>query len=318
MRTRKIGNLNVSAVGLGCMGLSHGFGPATNKKEAINFIRSAVEIGYNFFDTAEIYGPFINEEILGEALIPYKNKVVIATKFGIKEMNDETGEMVLDSSPKGIRESLEGSLKRLKVDCIDLYYQHRQDPNTPIEVVAKTMKELILEGKIKHWGLSACDTNTIRKAHAICPVTAVESEYSMMYRKIEQDVLPLCEELGIVIVPYSPLAKGFLTGTITKETTYQKGDLRNIMARFKPEVIEANQLLLEFVQKIAQEKGVTPAQISLAWVMARNSNIIPIPGTRSVERLIENLEACKVELTKEEYNHINILLKDINFEEVNF
>jgi aryl-alcohol dehydrogenase-like predicted oxidoreductase len=319
MQKRIIGKtLEVSAIGLGCMGLSHGFGPATDKTEAIKLLREAFEIGYTFYDTAEIYGPFVNEEIVGEAFEGLREKVIIATKFGITDMNDKTGEMKLDGSPVAIKRAVDSSLKRLKTDWIDLYYQHRQDPNTPVEIVAETMNELITLGKIRHWGLSATDADTIRRAHTICPVSAVESEYSMMYRKIESDVLPVCEELGIAIVPYSPLAKGFLSGTIDKNTTYPKGDLRNIMARFKPEVIDANQELLLFIKKIARERQVTPAQISLTWVMARNPHIVPIPGTRNIDRLKENAGAADVELTKEEYERINALLYKIEFMEVSY
>jgi aryl-alcohol dehydrogenase-like predicted oxidoreductase len=319
MKKRVIGkDLKVSAVGLGCMGLSHGFGPATDANEAINLLREAVDIGYTFFDTAEIYGPFENEEIVGKAFEGIRDKVVIATKFGITDMNDKTGQMKLDGSPTAIKRAVDSSLKRLKTDWIDLYYQHRQDPETPVESVAETMKDLIGLGKIKHWGLSATDVDTIRRAHKICPVTAVESEYSMMFRKIEADVLPVCEELGIAVVPYSPLAKGFLSGTINKSTTYPEGDLRNIMVRFKPEVMDANQELLDFVERIAKERDVTPAQISLAWVMARNPNIVPIPGTRNIERLKENAGAADINLSKDEYTAINGLLYKIEFMEVNF
>jgi len=319
MKKRIIGKkMEVSAVGLGCMGLSHGFGPETNKTEAIKLLREALEIGYTFFDSAEIYGPFVNEELVGEAFKAVRDKVVIATKFGITDMNNNTGEMKLDASPIAIKRAVDGSLKRLKTDYIDLYYQHRQDPATPIESVAETMNELIKLGKIRHWGLSATDGDTIRRAHAVCPVSAVESEYSMMYRKVEKDELPVCEELGIAFIPYSPLAKGFLSGEIDKNTKYPKGDLRNFMARYKPEAIEANQELLRFVQKIAKERNATPAQISLAWVMARNPNVVPIPGTRNINRLKENAKAAEVELSQEEYNSINDLLYKIEFMEVNF
>lgn len=319
MTKKTLGNgLAVSAVGMGCMGISHGFGLASDKDEAVRLIRKAVEIGYTFFDTAEIYGPFVNEEIVGEALKDDQDRVVIATKFGITHMDDNTGEMVLDSSPNAIRRAVDGSLKRLQTDCIDLYYQHRQDPGTPVEEVAQTMRELMQKGKIKHWGLSACDADTIRRAHAICPVTAVESEYSMMYRKAETEVLPVCEELGIGFVPYSPLAKDFLSGKITKETKYPKGDLRNIMARYKPEIMDANQALLQYVKQIAAERQVTPAQIALAWVMARNPHVVPIPGARSLDRLKENAGASEVKLTEKEYESINQILYTIEFEEVNF
>lgn len=319
MKNRELARgLVVSAVGLGCMGLSHGYGPPTNRQEAIRLVQQAADMGYTFFDTAEIYGPFSNEEIVGQALAAYKDKVVVATKFGITHMNDNTGEMVLDSSPSAIRRAIDGSLFRLGMECIDLYYQHRQDPNTPVEVVAQTMEELIKAGKIRHWGLSAVDGETIRRAHAVCPVSAVESEYSMMYRKLEKDVLPVCEELGIGVVPYSPLAKGFLSGRIDRNTVYPKGDLRNIMARFQPEAMEANQALLQFVEETAASKQMTPAQISLAWVMARNPRIVPIPGTRRPDRLAENAGAADVLLSKEEYERINELLSAIEYMEVNF
>lgn len=319
MDKRTLGkDLVVSAVGMGCMGLSHGYGPATEKEEAVQLIKNAVEMGYTFFDTAECYGPYVNEEIVGEALRGRREDVVIATKFGITHLDENTGDMVLDSSDKAIRKALEGSLRRLKVDCIDLYYQHRQDPATPVEAVAETMQRLIEEGKIRHWGLSAVEESTIRRAHAVCPVTAVESEYSMMYRKLEKDVLPACEELGIGLVPYTPLGKGFLTGKYTKDSTYPKGDLRNIMARYKPEVMEANQALLNFIEKIADERGATPAQIALAWVMARNPHVVPIPGTRKPSRLEENAKAAKVLLSEEEYKNLNKLLADIEVVEVNF
>lgn len=318
MRKIKIGQgLEVSVVGLGCMGLTHAFGPETDKEVGVKLLRDAVKMGYNFFDTAEIYGA-LNEEIVGEALAPYQDQVVIATKFGIKSMDWEKG-MNLDSSEAGIRESLEGSLKRLRVDCIDLYYQHRQDPNTPVEEVAKTMQKLMDEGKIKAWGLSACDADTIRRAHAICPVTAVESEYSMAYRVLERDgVLETCEELDIAVVPYSPLAKGFLTNTIKKGATFVEGDSRSMMKRFTDEAMDANEALLQFVVKLAEEKGATPAQISLAWVIARNEKCIPIPGTRNVERLRENAKAAEIILSKEEYAKINDLLNKIDFMEVNY
>jgi aryl-alcohol dehydrogenase-like predicted oxidoreductase len=319
MKKRMLANgLEVSAVGMGCMGLSHGYGPATNRGEALHLIQEAVGIGYTFFDTAEIYGQYINEEIVGEALEKHKGKVVIATKFGIAAMNDTTGDMVLDSSPNAIKKSVEGSLNRLKVDCIDLYYQHRQDPNTPVEAVAQTMKDLIEEGKIRHWGLSAVDSETIRKAHTICPVTAVQSEYSMMYRKLEKDVLPACEELGISLVPYSPLGNGFLTGKYTKNSKYPQGDLRNIMRRYKPEAMNKNQALLDFIVKTAEDKQVTPAQIALAWVMARNPHVVPIPGMRKVERLRENAKSADVEFSKEEYANFNKLLAEIEILEINF
>lgn len=318
MITRNIGNLTVSAIGFGCMGISHGFGPATDRAEAIKLIKAAYELGYTFYDTAEIYGPYLNEEIIGEAFRGTRDKVVIATKFGITHMNDNTGEMELDSRTATIKRAVDSSLYRLKTDYIDLYYQHRQDPHTPVEEVAETMSSLIKAGKIKGWGLSATDADTIKRAHAVCPITAVESEYSMMYRKIEAEVLPICEKLGIGIVPYSPLAKGFLSGKVDKSTQFAKGDLRNYMARFKPDIMDANQKLLSFVEKIAAERNITPAQISLAWVMARNPNVVPIPGTRNRDRLKENAGAAGVGLSKDEYKKINELLYKIDFMEVNF
>jgi len=319
MKTKTIGKgLKVSAIGLGCMGLSHGFGPPLEKAASIKLLRQAFDIGYTFFDTAEIYGPFDNEELVGEAFTGFRDQVVIATKFGITHMDDSTGKMVLDASPNAIRRAIDGSLRRLKTDCIDLYYQHRQDPQTKIEIVADTMQKLIQIGKIKSWGLSAADADTIRRAHAVCPVTAVESEYSMMYRKIEADVLPVCEDLGIAVIPYSPLAKGFLSGTLSKNTKFVEGDLRKIMARFRPEVMDANQALMRFVEKLAAERNVTPAQISLAWVMARNEQIIPIPGTRNADRLRENAGADNIALSKEEYHRLNKLLYSIDFMEVNY
>lgn len=319
MKTRIIGkDLTVSAVGLGCMGLSHGFGPPTDKAASLALLREAFDIGYTFYDTAEIYGPFENEALVGEAFSGIRDKVVIATKFGITHMDDKTGAMLLDSSPNAIRRAVDGSLHRIKTDYIDLYFQHRQDPNTPVEVVAETMQRLIEIGKIRNWGLSAADADTIRRAHAVCPVAAVESEYSMMYRKMEAEVLPACEALGIAVVPYSPLAKGFLSGTVNENTVFAQGDLRRRMARFRPEVMDANQELLCFVQMLAAERNVAPAQISLAWVMARNEHVVPIPGTRNAERLRENAGADAIDLSKEAYDRLNKMLYSIDFMEVNF
>src|SRR5699024_10509235 len=299
MQKRKLGRngLEVSAIGLGCMGMSHGYGPAANKKEMISLIHKAVDRGVTFFDTAEVYGPYTNEELVGEALAPYKGQVYIATKFGIQMKNSE---QVLNSRPEQIRESVEGSLKRLKVDTIDLYYQHRVDPNVPIEEVAGVVQDLIKEGKIKHWGLFEAGVQTIRRAHKVHPLTAVQSEYSMMWRTPEEELLPTLEELGVGFVPFSPLGKGFLTGKIDERTTLYDTDFRNIVPRFKPENLEANQSLVELIEKTATNKEVTPAQIALAWVLAQKPWIVPIPGTRKLERLEENLNAADVELTSQE------------------
>ncbi len=294
MQKRKLGKsgLEVSAIGLGCMGMSHGYGPASDKNEMISLIHAAIDRGVTFFDTAEVYGPYTNEELVGEALAPFKGKVVIATKFGIKMVN---GKQVLDSKPEHIRQSVEGSLKRLKVEAIDLYYQHRVDPEVPIEEVAGVVQDLIQEGKVKHWGLSEAGVETIRRAHAVQPLTAIQSEYSMMWRSPEEELLPTLEELGIGFVPFSPLGKGFLTGTIDKNATFVESDFRSIVPRFKPENLEANQVLVELIKKIAAGKNATPAQIALAWVLAQKPWIVPIPGTRKLERLEENLGAVNVD-----------------------
>ncbi|MBO9620920.1 MAG: aldo/keto reductase [Niabella sp.] len=304
MQYRKLGNstLEVSAIGLGCMGLSYGYGPATSKDEATRLLHAAIEKGITFFDTAEMYGPYGNEELLGEALQPYRNRVVIATKFGIKLQD---GKQVQDSSPQQIRKAIDGSLKRLKTDVIDLYYQHRVDTNTPIEEVAATMGALIKEGKIKHWGLSEAGVATIRRAHAVTPVAAVESEYSLWWRKPEQELLPALEELGIGFVPFSPLGKGFLTGNINSDTQFDKGDFRNIVPRFAKENIDANQGLVELLKSIAVQKSTTPAQIALAWILAQQSWIVPIPGTTKLHRLEENIGAVDIELTTGELKIIN-------------
>jgi aryl-alcohol dehydrogenase-like predicted oxidoreductase len=310
MQKRKLGNsgLEVSAIGLGCMGMSHGYGPASDKKEMISLIHAAIDRGVTFFDTAEVYGPYVNEELVGEALKPFKGKVIIATKFGIQM---ENGKQVLDSKPETIRQSVEGSLNRLKVDSIDLYYQHRVDPNVPIEEVAVVAQDLIKEGKVKHWGLSEAGVETIRRAHAVQPLTAIQSEYSMMWRRPEEQLLPTLEELGIGFVPFSPLGKGFLTGKIDKNATFVSSDFRSIVPRFKPENIEANQILVELIKKIAVGKDATPAQIALAWVLAQKPWIVPIPGTRKLERLEENLGAAEVELTPEELHDLNDALSKI-------
>jgi aryl-alcohol dehydrogenase-like predicted oxidoreductase len=312
MKHRKLGQgLEVSAIGLGCMGFSHAYGPATEMQKAIRIIRDAVEIWYTFFDTAEIYGPYHNEDVLGEALNPFRDQVVIATKFGIAEMNENTGEMRFDSRPETIRKSVEGSLKRLQTDRIDLYYQHRQDPNVPVEIVAETMGKLINEGKILHWGLSEVDADTIRRAHTVCPVAAVQNFYSMMYRESGDSVLPTLIELGISLVPYSPLASGFLSGTVTKETVFGEGDIRPFFPQFQADNMDANQVLLNLLQDMAVKKNATKSQIALAWVLAQNDRVIPIPGTRKKERLIENAGAANVALTEEEVKTLTTALDNM-------
>ena len=310
MQIRKLGNsgLEVSAIGLGCMGMSHGYGPASDKKEMIFLIHAAIDRGVNFFDTAEVYGPYVNEELVGEALAPFKGKVVIATKFGIQMVK---GKQMLDSKPETIRKSVEGSLKRLRVDTIDLYYQHRVDPNIPIEEVAGVVQDLIREGKVRHWGLSEAGVETIRRAHVVQPLTAIQSEYSMMWRSPEEELLPTLEELGIGFVPFSPLGKGFLTGKIDKNAKFISSDFRSIVPRFQPENLEANQVLVELIKRIAAKKEATPAQIALAWVLAQKPWIVPIPGTRKLERLEENLGAVEVELTTEELADLNDALSKI-------
>ena len=310
MQKRLLGKsgLEVSSIGLGCMGMSHGYGPAPDKQEMISLIHAAIDRGVNFFDTAEVYGPYVNEELVGEALAPFKGEVVIATKFGIKILN---GKQVVESKPEQIRQSVEGSLKRLNVEAIDLYYQHRVDPDIPIEEVAGTVKDLIQEGKVKHWGLSEAGVKTIRRAHAVHPVTAIQSEYSMMWRTPEEELFPMLEELGIGFVPFSPLGKGFLTGKIDKNATFGKSDFRSIVPRFTPENLEANQVLIELINKIAAGKNTTPAQISLAWVLAQKAWIVPIPGTRKLDRLEENLGAVDVELTTQELSDLKEALSKI-------
>ena len=306
MQKRKLGNSNleVSALGLGCMGMSFGYGPAADKQEMISLIRSAVERGVTFFDTAEVYGPFTNEELVGEALAPFRGQVVIATKFGFK-LGPKGEQMGLDSRPEHIKEVAEGSLKRLKVDAIDLFYQHRVDPDVPIEEVAGAVKELIREGKVKHFGLSEAGVQTIRRAHAVQPVTALQSEYSLWWRDPEAEVLPTLEELGIGFVPFSPLGKGFLTGKINENTTFDSSDFRNIVPRFTPEARKANQALVDLLGEIAERKNATPAQIALAWLLAQKSWIVPIPGTRKLERLEENIGAVAVELTSDDLREID-------------
>jgi len=313
MKTRKLGTLEVSAIGLGCMGMSFGHGPAKDRREMIALIRKAVELGVTFFDTAEVYGPFTNEELVGEALEPFRGQVVIATKFGFRHDGERGPSPLagLDSRPEQIRRAAEGSLKRLRVEAIDLFYQHRVDPNVPIEDVAGTVKELIEEGKVRHFGLSEAAAQTIRRAHAVCPVTAVQSEYSLWWRRPEQEVLPLCEELGIGFVPYSPLGKGFLTGTIDERVEFHPADIRSRIPRFTPEARRANQAIVDLLRAIAQRKGATPAQIALAWLLAQKPWIVPIPGTTKLERLIENLGAVEVELTSTDLQEIDAALARI-------
>ena len=308
MKTRKLGDLEVSAVGLGCMGMSHGFGPAADRKEMIALIRRAVELGVTMFDTAECYGPYLNEELVGEALAPFRGGVKIATKFGIQVVD---GKQVQDSRPEVIRQSVEGSLKRLKVEAIDLYYQHRGDPDVPAEEVAGAVKELVDAGKVLHWGLSEPGIGSIRRAHAALPLSAVESEYSMWWRKPETDLLPVLEELGIGLVPFSPLGKGFLTGTIKAGATFGKDDFRSVVPRFAPEMLAANQKLVALLEELAAEKGCSPAQLALAWLLAQKPWIVPIPGTRKTERLEENLTAAELELSSGELSRINAALDEI-------
>jgi aryl-alcohol dehydrogenase-like predicted oxidoreductase len=296
MQKRTLGKsgLEVSAIGLGCMGLSFGLGPAVDKQTGITLIRAAFERGVTFFDTAEVYGPFTNEELVGEALAAVRDQVVIATKFGFKIENGK--QAGLDSRPEHIKECAEASLKRLRTDRIDLFYQHRVDPNVPIEDVAGAIKELIREGKVKHFGLSEAGVQTIRRAHAVQPVTALQSEYSLWWREPEIEVIPTLEELGIGFVPFSPLGKGFLTGAISKDTEFDKTDFRNVVPRFSPENREANQILVDLVSKFAQQKKATPAQIALAWLLAKKWWIVPIPGTTKLHRLEENIGAVNVRL----------------------
>jgi aryl-alcohol dehydrogenase-like predicted oxidoreductase len=306
MQKRKLGrsNLEVSALGLGCMGMSFGYGPAADKKEMIALIRTAVERGVTFFDTAEAYGPFANEELVGEALLPVRNQAVIATKFGFKY--GPKGEQIgLDSRPEHIKEVAEASLKRLKVDAIDLFYQHRVDPNVPIEDVAGAVKDLIREGKVKHFGLSEAGVQTIRRAHAVQPVTALQSEYSLWWRRPEQEVIPALGELGIGLVPFSPLGKGFLTGKIDENTKFDSSDFRNIVPRFTPEARKANQALVDLLAEIGKRKKATPAQIALAWLLAQKPWIVPIPGTTKLHRFEENIGSVTIELTTEDLREID-------------
>jgi aryl-alcohol dehydrogenase-like predicted oxidoreductase len=308
MQKRRLGrsNLEVSAIGLGCMGMSFGYGPPADKQQMISLIRSAVERGVTFFDTAEVYGPFANEELVGEALAPFRGQVVIATKFGFKPaFEGEAHWSGLDSRPEHVHKAVEGSLHRLRVDSIDLLYQHRVDPDVPIEDVAGAVRDLIREGKVKHFGLSEAGVQTIRRAHAVQPVTALQSEYSLWWRKPEEEVLPTLEELGIGLVPFSPLGKGFLTGKIDERTTFDKSDFRNVVPRFTAEARRANQALVDLIGRVAKQKNATPAQIALAWLLVRKPWIVPIPGTTKLNRLDENLGAANVQLTPDDVRAID-------------
>jgi aryl-alcohol dehydrogenase-like predicted oxidoreductase len=308
MQKRKLGksNLEVSALGLGCMGMSFSYGPPKDKQEMISVLRAAVERGVTFFDTAEVYGPFANEELVGEALAPFRRQVVIATKFGFQLNPDgRPGWVGLNSQPEHIKQAVEGSLKRLKVETIDLLYQHRVDPGVPIEDVAGTVKDLIQAGKVKHFGLSEAGVQTIRRAHAVQPITALQSEYSLWWRRPEAEVIPTLEELGIGFVPYSPLGKGFLTGKIDENATFDSSDFRSSLPRFTPEALKANQALIDLLGKIAERKRATPAQIALAWLLAQKPWIVPIPGTTKLHRLDENIGATSVELTPDDLREID-------------
>ena len=315
MQKRKLGksNLEVSAIGLGCMGMSFGYGPAKEKQEMISLLRKAVELGVTFFDTAEMYGPFTNEELVGEALAPFREQVEIATKFGFK-ISPKGEQSGLDSRPEHIREVAEGSLKRLKTDVIDLFYQHRVDPDVPIEDVAGAVKDLIREGKVRHFGLSEPGVQTIRRAHAVQPVTAVQNEYSLWWRKPEAEVLPTLEELGIGFVPFSPLGRGFLTGKVDENTTFDSSDLRSTLPRFTPEARKANQALVDLLGEIARRKKATPAQIALAWLLAQKPWIVPIPGTTKLKRLEENIGAAAIELTSDDLREIESAASKIKVE----
>ena len=307
MQKRKLGksNLEVSAIGLGCMGLSFGYGPAVERQQGISLIRAAVERGVTFFDTAEVYGPFSNEELVGEALAPFRGHVAIATKFGFN-LDPNTGKQSgLDSRPEHIKEVADASLKRLRSDVIDLFYQHRVDANVPIEDVAGAVKDLIQQGKVKHFGLSEAGVQTIRRAHAVQPVTALQSEYSLWWREPEAEVIPTLEELGIGFVPFSPLGKGFLTGKISEDTQFDKTDFRNIVPRFTPENRKANQAVVDLIGRFAQQKKATPAQVALAWLLAQKPWIVPIPGTTKLHRLEENIGAAAVELTSEDLRQLD-------------
>ena len=315
MQKRKLGNSNleVSALGLGCMRMSFGDAPIGTRQEMIAFLHKAVERGITFFDTAEVYGPFTNEDLVGEALELFRGKVVIATKFGFKHDPDKgpSPRVGLDSRPEQIRRVAEASLKRLRVEAIDLFYQHRVDPEVPIEDVAGTVKELIEEGKVKHFGLSEADADTIRRAHAVQPVTALQSEYSIWWRTIEDAILPTCEELGIGLVPYSPLGRGYLTGKIDETTTFADNDIRSRNPRFTPEAIRANRVVVDLLERMAAQKGATPAQIALAWLLAQKPWVVPIPGSRVLERLDENIGAVAVELTSDDLSEIENAMSQI-------
>lgn len=312
MQKRYLGKsgLEVSALGLGCMGLSHGYGPATDTRQAVELIRAAVERGVTFFDTAEVYGPYLNEEVVGEALKPFRDRVVIATKFGFT-FGEDNKQQNLNSRPEHIREAVEGSLRRLKTDVIDLYYQHRVDPDVPIEDVAGAVKDLIAEGKVKHFGLSEAGAQTIRRAHAVQPVAALQSEYSMWWREPEQEIMPVLEELGIGFVPFSPLGKGFLTGAIKTGTTFGADDFRSQVPRFAAEAIEANEKLVVLLSELATGKGVTSAQIALSWLLAQKPWIVPIPGTTKLHRLEENMGAADVVLSPEDLGKITQVLDTV-------
>jgi len=306
MKKRKLGKsgLEVSAIGLGCMGMSFGYGPPKDKPEMISLLRAAVEHGVTFFDTAEVYGPFTNEELVGEGLAPFRQQVVIATKFGFK-LDPKSGRSIgVDSRPEHIKEVAEASLKRLRTDVIDLFYQHRVDPEVPIEDVAGAVKELIEQGKVKHFGLSEPGVQTIRRAHAVQPVTALQNEYSLWWRRPEEEALPVLEELGIGFVPFSPLGRGFLTGRMNEETTFDSSDLRNTLPRFTPEARKANRALVDLLGEIAKRKNATPAQIALAWLLAQKPWIVPIPGTTKLKRLEENVGAVEIELTRDDLREI--------------
>ena len=317
MQKRKLGksNLEVSAIGLGCMGMSFSYGPPKDKQEMTSLLHAAVERGVTFFDTAEIYGPYLNEELLGEALAPYRGKVAIATKFGFKLKPDGSpGFLGLNSRPERIKQVAEGSLKRLKVDAIDLFYQHRVDPDVPIEDVAGAVKELIQQGKVKHFGMSEASAKTIRRAHAVQPVAAVQSEYSLWTREPEKEVLPTLQELGIGFVPYSPLGKGFLTGAMSENSKFDSTDFRNILPRFTPEALKANQALVDLLGQIAKKKKATPAQIALAWLLAQKPWMVPIPGTTKLNRLEENIGAAAVELNSDDLREIESASANIKVE----
>jgi len=321
MQMRKLGNsgLEVSAIGLGCMGMDHAYGKPADRNEMVKLIRRAVELGCNFFDTAAFYGDS-NEELVGEALAPLRDQVVIATKFGIlgQEAVDGQPQLILNSTPDSIREQIEGSLKRLKVNCIDLYYQHRVDPNVEPEAVAETMKDLIAEGKIKTWGVSNATIDYMKRAHAVCSITATQNQYSMMWREPEKELFELCEELGIAFIAYSPLGNGFLSGKYTKETKYDEGDYRSFMGRFKPDVIDHNQVLLDLITQVAKSKNATPAQVVLAWELAQKPYIIPIPGTTKLNRLEENLYGADLKLTKEDVDSLNEALSKMDIDSSHF